>query len=142
MPIYESRLVNLIFRGYMKNIILLMLSILLSISFSGCQHSLGQFTVASSHNVRNLDYTTENKVRVSGSACARNILGIIPVSQQDDLLQRAVDDAIRDGQSSILGKEVDGDMLVNVRLTADSTSLIIYNDICYEAEGDLVKISK
>ncbi len=126
----------------MKNMILLVLGVVISINFTGCQHSLGQFTVASSHNVRHLDYATENKVRVSGSACARNLLGFIPLSQQDDLLQRATDNAIRDGQSSIFGKEIDGDMLVNVRITADTTTLFIYNDSCYSVEGDLVKISK
>jgi hypothetical protein len=114
---------------------------ILALGLVGCQHSLGQFTVASSHNVRNLDYTTENKVRVSDSACARNLFGIIPLSQQDDLLQRATDNAIRDGQSSFFGKEVDGDMLVNVRITADTTTLIIYNDTCYNVEGDLVKLN-
>jgi len=109
----------------MKRLILSILSLGMMISFSGCATSLGQFTVASSHNVRNLNYTTEEKVKTSGSACARNILGL-PISQQDDLLQRAVDDAIRNGQSSIFGKEVDGDLLVNVRITYEPTTFMIY----------------
>jgi len=123
----------------MKRLVLSTLSLGMIISFSGCATSLGQFTVASSNNVRNLNYTTDEKVRTSGSACARNILGL-PISQQDDLLQRAVDDAIHNGQSSIFGKEVDGDLLVNVRITYEPTTFIIYNDLCYSVEGDLVKI--
>lgn len=115
------------------------LALLLIIGFTGCQHSLGQFTVASTHQVRNMNYTTENKVEVYGSACARNIFGL-DINQQDDLLQRAVDDAIKDGQSSIFGKEVDGDMLVNIRLYADSTTLLIYNDHCYSVDAYLVKM--
>jgi hypothetical protein len=112
------------------------------IGFSGCATSkLGQFTVASSHNVINLNYTLDEKVRVSGSSCARNIFGI-PINQQDDLLQRSIDNAIRDGQSSFFGfgKEVDGDLLVNVRITSESTTLLIYNDLCYSVDGDLVII--
>ena len=115
------------------------LALFLIIGFTGCQHSLGQFTVASTHQVRNMNYTTENKVEVSGSACARNILGL-PINQQDDLLQRAVDNAIQDGQSSIFGKEVDGDMLVNIRLYSDTTTFLIYNDSCYLLEAYLVKM--
>ena len=123
----------------MKRLILSVLALGMLISFSGCATSLGQFTVASSHNVRNLNYTTDEKLRTSGSACARNIFGI-PISQQDDLLQRAIDDAIRNGQSSVFGKEVDGDLLVNVRITYEPTTFLIYNDLCYSVEGDLVKI--
>ena len=123
----------------MKRFILSVLSFGMIISFSGCATSLGQFTVASSHNVRNLNYTANEKVQTSGSACARNILGL-PINQQDDLLQRAVDDAIENGQSSLLGKKVDGDLLVNVRITYEPTSFLIYNDLCYSVKGDLVKI--
>jgi hypothetical protein len=123
----------------MKRFILVILILSVVIGFSGCATSLGQLTVASTHNVRNLNYTSNEKVRVSGSACARNIFGI-PISQQDDLLQRSIDDAIRDGQSSFIGKEVDGDLLVNVRITYEPTTFLIYNDLCYSVEGDLVKI--
>jgi hypothetical protein len=114
--------------------------IVLSLGLIGCSQSLGQFTVASSNNVRNLNYSVENKTKASakGEACARNILWFIPLNQQDDLLQRAMDNAISNGQQ----KGVDGDMLVNVRITYDTTGLIIYNDICYTVRGDLVKIDK
>jgi len=105
----------------MKRLILVDLMLGVVIGFSGCATSLGQLTVASSNNVRHLNYTSNEKVRTSGSACARNIFGI-PISQQDDLLQRAIDDAIHDGQSSVFGKEVDGDLLVNVRITYEPTA--------------------
>ena len=115
----------------------------LAMSFSGCATNLGQFTVASTHNVRHLDYTAKDKIEVSGSACARNLFWFLPISQQDDLLQRAMDNAIRNGQNSFLdlGKTVDGDILVNVRITYDTTTLLIYNDLCYSVTGDLVKIN-
>jgi len=122
-----------------KRFSLYLLVISIAISFSGCATSLGQFTVASSHNVRHLDYTANEKVATTGSACARNIFGI-PISQQDDLLQRAMDDAIANGESSVFGKEVDGDLLVNVRITYEPTTFLIYNDMCYSVKGDLVKI--
>lgn len=116
------------------------LGVALTIGLTGCSQSLGQFTVASSNNVRNLDYSIEDKTKAStqGESCARNVLGIIPISQQDDLLQRAMDDAIANGQKN----GVDGDILANVRITYDSTTLIIYNDLCYTVKGDLVKINK
>ncbi len=112
----------------------------LTLGLAGCSQSLGQFTVASSNNVRNLNYSIEDKTKVStqGEACARNVLGFIPINQQDDLLQRAMDEAIANGQKN----GVDGDILANVRITYDRTELIIYNDLCYTVKGDLVKIDK
>ena len=107
------------------------------LSMSGCATSLGQFTVASSNNVRNLNYSIENKTKAKteGTACARNLFGI-PISQQDMLLQRAIDNAISNGQK----KGVDGDLLVNVRISYEPTTILIYNDVCYSVKGDLVKI--
>ena len=115
------------------------LGIALTLGFTGCSRSLGQFTVASSNNVRNLDYSVENKTKAvtQGEACARSIL-FFPINQQDDLLQRAMDDAINNGHN----QGVDGDLLVNVRITYEPTALLIYNDLCYSVKGDLVKIYK
>ena len=112
----------------------------LTLGLTGCSQSLGQFTVASSNNVRNLNYSIKDKTKTStqGVACARNVLGFIPINQQDDLLQRAMDEAIANGQKN----GVDGDVLANVRITYDTTALIIYNDLCYTVKGDLVKIDK
>jgi hypothetical protein len=111
----------------------------LALGFTGCAQSLGHFTVASTHNVRGLDYSVSDKTKqtVKGDACAKYFLGF-SINQKDDLLQRAVDNAIADGHS----KGLDGDLLVNVRMKQDSTSLIIYNSYCVEASGDLVKITK
>ena len=115
------------------------LGVALALGFTGCATSLGDFTVASSNNVRNLDYSIENKTKAKteGTACARSIL-FFPINQQDDLLQRAMDNAISNGHD----KGVDGDLLVNVRITYEPTAFIIYNDLCYTVKGDLVKINK
>jgi len=113
------------------------LSSVLLFSFSGCSTHLGDFTAVSSHNVRNLKYRIEDRSKsiTAGFACARNIFGI-PINQQDNLLQRAMDNAIRNGHN----KGVDGDLIVNARIKANNTTLIIYNDICYEVTGDLIKV--
>ena len=115
------------------------LGVALGIGFTGCTTSLGDFTVASSNNVRNLNYSIENKTRAKteGTACARSIL-FFPINQQDDLLQRAMDNAISNGHD----KGLDGDLLVNARITYEPTSFLIYNDLCYTVKGDLVKINQ
>lgn len=113
------------------------LGVSLTLGFTGCATSLGDFTVASSNNVRNLDYSIADKTvaTTNGEACARSIL-FVPINQQDKLLQRAIDDAISNGQE----KGVDGDLLVNVRITYEPTTFLIYNDLCYTVKGDLVKL--
>jgi len=113
--------------------------IILGVLFSGCATSIGQFTALSSNNIRNLHYSIDDqtKVRTTGQGCAREIFGI-PISQQDNLLQRATDDAIKNGQDN----GVDGDLLVNARIKVDSTNLLFYHSFCYEVEGDLIKIDK
>jgi hypothetical protein len=122
----------------MKRLSSIILIFGVTVGFSGCATSLGQFTVISSNNVRHLNYSIEDKtkVRTEGSACSRNLFGFIPISQQDDLLQRAIDNAISNGQD----KGIDGDLLVNGRITYEPTTLVIYNDLCYSVKGDLVKI--
>jgi hypothetical protein len=109
----------------------------LILRLAGCAKHLGQFTAASTQNIRNLHYSVaDNTVtKTEGEACARNILGI-PINQQDDLLQRAMDNAIENGRK----KGIDGDLLVNVRIKRTHTTLILYNDTCYIVTGDLVKI--
>ena len=119
----------------MKKVIFSVIS--LAILFSGCATSLGQFTALSSNNIRNLNYSIEDntKVKIYGEACAKRFIGI-PISQQDELLQRATDNAIHNGQN----QDVDGDLLVNVRVSVDSTNVLFYSSFCYEVKGDLVKI--
>jgi hypothetical protein len=117
----------------------IILTVALSLGFSGCVQSLGDFTVVSTQNVRNLNYQHKDTIKnyVEGEACDRNFL-VFPIIQEGNLLKKAIDDAITKGQN----KGIDGDMLVNTRLRSDSTTLIIYNSICVEVEGYLVKIDK
>lgn len=71
------------------------------------EYRLGQFTAASSFNVRNLDYDSSSGTRVEGEDCHQ-------VGQQpnDSRLQRAMDQAIQNGQD----EGITGDLLVNVRI--------------------------
>lgn len=107
--------------------------------WSGCSTRLGQFTAASSQNVRNLDYSSDNNTKrhVKGSTCLRFVFPIpFLFGHSDDRLQRAMDEAIRSGQN--LG--VDGDLLVNVRIDQGMVNLFVYYQDCVQIEGDLVKI--
>jgi hypothetical protein len=113
------------------------LSLGMALGFTSCVMSVGDFTVASSNNVRNLNYSAEDKTKIKteGYACARKIF-FFSINQQDNLLKRAMDDTIENGQK----KGVDGDLLVNVRITFETTTFIIYNDHCFVVKGDLIKI--
>ena len=110
---------------------------------------LGQFTAASSFNVRNLEYEkSANTVSyTTGKACYQvNLITLAYISgPKDDLLQRAMDDAIRNGQKT----GIDGDLLVNTRIERNTE----YKEKgeffktkeryeCVVVEGDLVKIKK
>lgn len=74
----------------------------------------GQFTVISSYNVRNLNYSVDDqtKVRVEGKDCYIRDTKDQNTTPRDARLQRALDNAIRNGQE----KGIDGDLLVNVRV--------------------------
>ncbi|WP_157487857.1 hypothetical protein, partial [Grimontia celer] len=77
---------------------------------------LGQFTAASSFNVRNLDYEKgSNTVSFTkGKSCYEvNPRTMTYVSgPKNNLMQRAMDDAIRNGQKN----GIDGDLIVNARI--------------------------
>lgn len=102
------------------------------------EYRLGQFTAASSFNVRKLDYDSTTATRVRGEDCHR--VGHQP---NDSRLQRAMDSAIKDGQD----KGVDGDLLINVRIDQVHKNKPgsffglpePYN--CIEVEGDLVRLN-
>ena len=107
---------------------------------TGCsstpEYRLGQFTAASSFNIRNLEYDYETTGRVFGEDCHK-----VNEQPSNARLQRAMDNAIRDGQD----KGVKGDLLVNVRIDQVNKSkpgLLglpqLHN--CIEVEGDLVSI--
>lgn len=71
--------------------------------------NLGQFTAATSYNVRGLNYEASDrtKMRTEGESCYP-----LGTAKQDGRLQEAMDRAIRNGQDH----GIDGDLLVNVRI--------------------------
>lgn len=110
----------------------------LILGLSGCTQRLGQFTAASSQNVRNLDYdlSANTKVKAEGESCIKTYI-IIPVGDHDDRIQRAMDDAIENGHK----KGLDGDLLVNVRIDWNTWAVpLIYGENCVTIKGDLVKL--
>lgn len=114
------------------------LSSILILGLAGCTQRLGQFTAASTQNVRNLNYDIEDKTKVQteGQSCIRTFI-IIPVGNHDDRIQRAMDDAIKNGQN----KGVDGDLLVNARIDLSAWFIpFIYGQDCVKVKGDLVKL--
>jgi len=98
---------------------------------------LGQFTVASSYNVRNLHYGNGSSTK--GEDCSE-----IGLRMNTSRVQRAMDNAIRNGQKQGLV----GDILVNVRIDeiiveksgGSNKSPKRYN--CMTVTGDLVKIDR
>lgn len=110
---------------------------------------LGQFTAASSFNVRNLNYEKSDNTAsfTKGKSCYEvNLVSLTYISgPKDNLLQRAMDEAIRNGQTA----GIDGDLLVNARIERKTeykeTGKIFVTKQRYECvvvEGDLVKIKK
>ena len=120
----------------MKKILQIAVAFVAVLAISGCATRLGQFTVASTHNVGNLDYSTGTKQRTEGETCIHKLL-FLPFGHSDDRLQRAVDDAIRNGQEN----GSDGDLLVNVRIDQSNWTMLLYGQDCVTVEGDLVKVS-
>lgn len=110
-----------------------------AVLITGCSTRLGNFTAASTQNVRNLNYSIgdSSKQKVEGNSCIHSVF-FLPMGHSDDRLQRAMDDAISNGQKEGL----DGDLLVNVRINHNAWSAIIYGQDCVIVEGDLVKINK
>ena len=116
------------------------LASILILSLSGCSQRLGQFTAASTQNVRNLNYNLADntKVKAEGDSCISTVI-IFPIGNQDDRIQRAMDDAIKNGHT----KGLDGDLLVNARIDVTSWYIpLLFGQNCVTVEGDLVKISK
>jgi len=110
---------------------------------------LGQFTAASSFNVRNLEYEKEADTvsYTTGKACYQvNLINLSYISgPKDNLLQRAMDEAIRNGQKT----GIDGDLLVNARIERkteykEKGQFFITKERyeCVVVDGDLVKIKK
>ena len=117
-------------------------AVAVSLLLVGCaaqtpEYRLGQFTAASSFNVRNLDYDSASATRVEGEDCHQ-------VGQQpnDSRLQRAMDQAIQNGQE----QGITGDLLVNVRIDQVQKNKpgnffglpVAHN--CIQVEGELVTL--
>lgn len=121
----------------MKLLAYLAITATLASLLTGCSTRLGQFTAASSQNVRNLDYSVidKSKQHVKGDSCIHTVI-LLPFGPSDDRLQRAMDDAIARGQK----KGLDGDLLVNVRINHSAWSLLAYGQDCIFVEGDLVAL--
>jgi len=125
-------------------IIFLKLVLVLLVSCATQQYPsyrLGQFTVSSSHNVRNLNYSVEDKTKAKTKGEDCYIIG--KEQPNDSRLQRAMDKAIQNGRD----KGVDGDLLVNVRIDQRVTSkrtgfLLLFKEDknCMTVTGDLVKV--
>jgi len=122
--------------NFAKGLILVAAIILIT----GCSTRLGQFTAASTMNVRNLDYSIEDQTaaRTSGESCIHIFLAIIPIGDFDDRIQRAMDNAIQNGRN----RGLDGDLLVNTRIEVNAWTALIYGQNCVSVEGDLVSIDK
>lgn len=108
---------------------------------AGCTTTarMGQFTAASTMNVRNLNYSIEDQTasKTTGDSCIKYILGF-PIGHSDDRIQRAMDDAIKNGRT----KGLDGDLLVNTRIDMSLFHIPFYAKNCVNVEGDLVSIKK
>ena len=101
----------------------------ITLSMSSCVHNLGQFTTASSMNVRNLEYSPTNSASVRGKSCLYFFVG-----QHSGRLQAAMDDAIRNGRA----KGLDGDILMDVRM-----NITVYPFVnCVSVTGTLVQLKK
>jgi hypothetical protein len=123
----------------MKTIKLLAI-ILAVLSVTACSTRMGQFTAASTMNVRNLEYNIDNNsmARTEGESCIHTVI-IIPIGSVDDRIQRAMDDAIQNGRNNGL----DGDLLVNARINLEHWYVpLIYGQNCITVEGDLVSVAK
>ena len=115
-------------------------AVALVLSLSACSVRLGQFTAASTMNVRNLDYSIENSTakRTEGESCVHTVI-IFPVGKQDDRIQRAMDSAIKNGRDA----GIDGDLLVNARIDMKQWYIpFVYGQNCMLVEGDLVSLPK
>lgn len=114
-----------------------MCSFLVGCAVQTPEYRLGQFTAASSFNVRNLDYDSTSDIRVEGEDCHQ-----VGKEPNDSRLQRAMDQAIQNGQD----QGIAGDLLVNVRIDQVQKNKpgnffglpAAHN--CIVVEGELVKL--
>lgn len=111
----------------------------LMLSLSACSVRLGQFTAASTNNVRGLDYSIENSTsaKTEGETCIHTVI-LFPFGDHGDRIQRAMDNAIKNGRDA----GIDGDLLVNVRIDMNRWYIpLIYGQDCMVVQGDLVHLA-
>lgn len=108
---------------------------------------LGNFTVVSSFDVRNLEYEKkDNAVLTRAEVCHKiDANGRYVSGVRDNMIQRAIDKAIRNGQQ----KGIDGDMLFNARIEEikeyrpELAAWSIHQRYrCIIVKGDLIRVKK
>lgn len=104
---------------------------------TGCTTRLGQFTAASTMNVRNLDYSIEEQsmAKTKGKSCLTYFL-FFPIGDLNDRFEIALDNAIENGRS----RGLDGDLLVNTRINHQAWTALLFGQDCIKVEGDLVSV--
>ena len=116
------------------------------------EQSLGQFTIASTHIVNNLNFKQKDtiKFRVKGEACIEvdpDTLEYIS-GPKDNRIQRAMDNAINKGND----QGFEGDILINVRIENKTFNVSPEKKVrlfskpkrmeCVVVSGELVSLSK
>ena len=106
---------------------------------TGCSQRLGEFTVASTKNVSDLQTTpTTPKAHTEGETCINTIL-IFSFGNRQNRIQEAMDNAINNGKK----RGIQGDLLLNSRIYWNDWYIpFIYGRNCITVEGDLVKVKK
>lgn len=108
------------------------------VMLASCAYNpLGDFTVASTNNVRNLHYDIPDvrDANVTGTKSSIFFLGIKLTSDQN-MIEKAMDEAIEKGRKD----GIDGDLLVNVRIETKSWAFLGIFFTKYRVKGDLVKL--
>jgi len=119
-----------------KNLLKITLFGSILIMGTGCNHRLGQFTVASSKTIPNLNYKSENKTMVEGKDCTQ-IITIIPIGSSDDKIQRAMDSTIEKANT----RGLKGNALIDVRVNSSWFYIpYIYGEDCVHVKGNLVEL--
>lgn len=116
---------------------ILLSSALLVLLFSGCTQRLGNFTLASTNNVSGLNSQVTKELRASGKSCVHLIFGF-PFGEFTNRIQSAMDDAIDNGHK----KNLNGDVLVNVKIENTVWSAVVYGQNCLTVDGDLISLKK
>ena len=139
MPIYKSKLVNLIFGDFfMKKFSLSVIVLSILIGFSGCSTRLGNMTVVSTNNVNGLKTDVTESQRTQGESCIHTAF-IFPFGDFQNRLQIATDNAIDNGHKAGLK----GDVLVNAKIDINHWYIpLIYGQNCMQVKGDLIEMSE